>query len=266
MTQFYKHRAALAETGYKKLRLVWSSSLPIQSTFIPILSYGSDTLAFTDKQINRIDAYYLKFRRRLVDIRASFYSRISNHVVWRTAGYPNEPSYFRLSAQYNIVSEEFHTDSSLPLRHVVLNSAYRDRQKVKGRRRGRKKLYFIETTTQRYFPRIWSENPARGIFGPHAVYSAINKHLRRTSGHAPKRARRQRALAKFFLYQYLYLLLYQYYLYLILYMNTSLSTATLLLVYFLCIYLSLYLYIYTTISLYLSTLKPTSVSMSISIS
>ena len=193
----FKHRAALAESGYKKLRLVWNSNLPrrtklriFQSTFIPILIYGLDTLTLTDKHIN---ALYLKFLRRIVNIKASYYSRISNHVVWRTAGYPKKPFYCLLNSQYSILSEVFRTDSSKPLHHVVLNSAYRDRIIVKGRRRGRKKPYFIETTTKRYVSKIWSENPGRGIFGPHAVYSAINRHLKRTSEHAPKRARRQRA-------------------------------------------------------------------------
>ena len=195
----FKHKPALAESGYKKLRLVWNSNLPrktkmriFQGTFLPVLIYGLHTLTLTDKQINRIDAYYLKFLRRIVNIEASFYSRISNHVVWGTARYPKKPSYFLLNAQYNIVSEVFHTDSSLPLHHVVFNSAYRDRIVDRGRRRGRKKPYFIETTSQRYFPRIWSESPGRGVFGPHAVHSAISRHLKRTSGHAPKRARRQR--------------------------------------------------------------------------
>ena len=159
--------------------------------FIPILIYGLDTLTLTDKQINRIDDFYLKFLRRIVNIKALFYSRISNHVVWRTESSPKKPSYFLLDAQYNILAGVFRTDSSRPLRHVVFNSAYRDRIIVKGRRRGRKIPYFIETTTKRYSPRIWSENPGRGIFGPHAVYSARN--LKRTSGHVPKRARRQRA-------------------------------------------------------------------------
>ena len=195
-----KLEAALAESGYKKLRLVWNSNLPrrtklrsFQSTFIPILIYGLDTLTLTDKHINRIDAFYLKFLRRIVNIKASYYSKFSNHVVWRTVGYPKKPSYFLLNSQYSILSEVFHTDSSKPLHHVVFNSAYRDRIIVKGRRRFRKKPYFIETAAKRYFSKTWSENPGRGIFGPHVVYSAINRHLKRTSGHAPKLARRRRA-------------------------------------------------------------------------
>ena len=61
-----------------------------------MLTYGLDTLTLTEKQICRVDTYYLKSDRRIINIKASFYSRISHHVVWRTAGYPNKPSYFLL--------------------------------------------------------------------------------------------------------------------------------------------------------------------------
>ena len=110
-------------------------------------------------------------------------------------GTPRSPPTF-FSTLSIVYFPKYHTDSSKPLHHVVFNSAYRDRIIVKGRRRGRKKPHFIETTTKRYFSKIWSENPGRGIFGPHAVYSAITRHSKRTSGHAPKRARRQRARHK----------------------------------------------------------------------
>ena len=56
------HRKALAETGYKKLRLVWNSSLSrrtklriFQATFVPILIYSLDSLTLVDKQLRRIE-------------------------------------------------------------------------------------------------------------------------------------------------------------------------------------------------------------------
>ena len=55
----FKHRAALAEESFKKLRLVWNSSLRrptkvriFQSIIIPILLYGLEHLTLTDKQLN----------------------------------------------------------------------------------------------------------------------------------------------------------------------------------------------------------------------
>ena len=87
----FRHRAALAETACKKLRLVWNSNLPrrtklriFQSTFIPTLIFGLDTLTLADKQVARVDAYYFRFLRRIVNIKASYSSRSTNNVVWRT--------------------------------------------------------------------------------------------------------------------------------------------------------------------------------------
>ena len=52
----FKHRSALAEQAYKKLRLVWNSSLPLrtklrifQATFPAVLTYGLDAFTLTDK-------------------------------------------------------------------------------------------------------------------------------------------------------------------------------------------------------------------------
>ena len=93
------HRAALAEAAEKKLRLVWYSNLPyrkklhiFQSVFISVLIYGMDSFTLTDKYIKKIDAVYYRFLRRIVGIKASYYSRISNNVVWRQAYYPQRPS------------------------------------------------------------------------------------------------------------------------------------------------------------------------------
>ena len=87
----FQHRAALAETAYKKLRLVWNSSLPrktklhiFQRVFIPTFIYGLDALTLTDKFLQRIDAYYIRFLRRVVGIKASFYSHIPNHTTQQT--------------------------------------------------------------------------------------------------------------------------------------------------------------------------------------
>ena len=84
----YQHRAGLAETAYKKLRLIWNSSLSrkkklhvFQSIFLPTLTYGLDALTLTDKFLARIDAYYIRFLRRIVNIKASYYFTITNHTA-----------------------------------------------------------------------------------------------------------------------------------------------------------------------------------------
>ena len=82
------HRSALAEAAYKKLRLVWNSSLSrrtklriFQSVFIPTLIYGLDSLTLTEKHLKRVDAFYIRFLHRIVGIKASYYSHVTNHSV-----------------------------------------------------------------------------------------------------------------------------------------------------------------------------------------
>ena len=196
----FRHRAAVAETAYKKLRLVWNSNLPrktklriFQSVFIPTLIFGLDTLTLRDKQLARIDAYYFRFLRRVVNIKASYYSRISNHTVWRTANYPSKPSSFLYKAQQKLLEAVYATDLSEPLHNVVFTSVYKDRIISTGRRRGMKMPYWIEITTQRHYKNHWQVNPGKGILGPHQVYATINRDLKSSFERAPKRARQKRA-------------------------------------------------------------------------
>ena len=142
----FKHRAALAEAAYKQLRLVWNSPLArrtklriFQATFVPVLTYGMDALTLTDKHLDRIDAFFLRFLRRIVGIKASYYSRVSNHVVWRAANYSKKPSERLHKIQYKMLKEVFAADIDKPLHNVVFASTFRDRIRVSGRKRGRKK-------------------------------------------------------------------------------------------------------------------------------
>ena len=83
-TAFY-HRLGLTEEAFKKLRLVWNSSLP--RAFI-ILLYGLDSLTLTDKLLKKIDGQCYRFLRRSIGVKASYYSRITNREVWIQAGKP----------------------------------------------------------------------------------------------------------------------------------------------------------------------------------
>ena len=196
----FKHRAGLAETSYKKLRLVWNSSMSrkaklriFQTVFIPTLIYGLDTLTLQDKHIKRLDAFYLRFLRRIIGIKASYYSRINNHVVWRKAGYPRKPSSFIHNAQSKLLRQVFLSNPKDPFHHVVFSPGYKDRIQSMGRRRGGKVPYWIEVTTQRHFKTLWDQNPGRGILGPNHVYTSILRALRIPFGAVPMRARTRRA-------------------------------------------------------------------------
>ena len=98
----FRHRASVAETSYKKLRLVWNSSLPyreklriFQSVFIPTLIYGLDALTLQQKHLKRIDACYIGFLRRIVGIKASYYPESQTHKLLPrqvTLDTPHRPS------------------------------------------------------------------------------------------------------------------------------------------------------------------------------
>ena len=79
----FLHRAGLAESAYKKLKLVWNSRFPVKtklrmfrSTFVAILIYGLDAVTLTPKNLKRIDGFWFRFLKRIVRIKASFCSTV----------------------------------------------------------------------------------------------------------------------------------------------------------------------------------------------
>ena len=128
-----------------------------QSVFLSTLIYGLDARTLTPKHMKRIKGVYFKFLRRIVGIKASYYSRISNHVVWRQAKYPQRPSDRLANLQYKMMHQVFTSPIEGPIHNLVFSSAQRDRIVMKGRHRGRKRPYWLETTTQHHFPELWSK-------------------------------------------------------------------------------------------------------------
>ena len=191
----FSYRRALAEEAYKKLRLVWNSSLPrheklkiFQAVFIPTLIYGLDSLTLTTPHLKRIDAFYIRFLRRIVGIKSSFYSRVPNTEVWETAGKPRLPSDFLLKAEVKFAAEVFAADHTSPLYTVVFVEPYKDRIQVHGRRRGHQIPYWLEVFSCRHFKDIWHQKI--GILGPNHRYALISHRLRKPpfSETAPMRA------------------------------------------------------------------------------
>ena len=192
----FKHRAALAEESFKKLRLVWNSSLRrptkvriFQSIFIPILIYGLDHLTLTDKQLKRIDAYYYRFLRRSIGIKASYYSRISNNTVWEQALKPHRPSERLHKAQHKVMKEVYNAPMEDPMHSVVFASCHKDRILYQGRRRGMQFPYWIEVTAKRYYPGLLDHN-ARN---PHELYLKISRELRKPNLETAPKCARSRA-------------------------------------------------------------------------
>ena len=129
-TAFY-HRLGLAEEAYKKLRLIWNSSLSrkgkvkiFEATFTSVLLYGLDSLTLTPKQLHRIDGQYFRFLRRAIGIKASFYSRIPNREVWTQALKPTLPSQTLSYRQYQHFVRVLQQNMEEPTHNVLFGSVW----------------------------------------------------------------------------------------------------------------------------------------------
>ena len=150
-TAFF-HRAGLAEEAYKKLRLIWNSSLSrktklhiFHSTFVPPhVSYGLEALTLTTPHIKRINAFDIRFLRRIVGIKASYYSHIPNTRVYEVANRPKLPSESLSQQQHKMMKEVFLAPRSEICHSVVLCQAFKDRILAQGRRRGMQFPYWLE--------------------------------------------------------------------------------------------------------------------------
>ena len=161
--------------------------------FTGTLAYGLDALTLQQKHLKRIHAYHIRFPRRIVGGKASYYLRVSNLEVYRRAGHPRKPSDTPQKLQINMRRQVFEAPESDPLHHVVFSPALKDRIQTTGRRRGGKIPYWLETTMQRVFPEVWQNHSDDSVLGPNVVYIAIRRSLREHAEMAPVRAALPRA-------------------------------------------------------------------------
>ena len=124
-----KHRAALAQEACKKLRLIWNSTLSqarklqiFQSTFVPVLTCGLDALNLAMPHIKRIDAHHIRFLRRVVGVKASYYPRIPNTEVHNRAHIPKLPSQTRNDIQLKMMKEVVNAPRTEMFHSVVFSS------------------------------------------------------------------------------------------------------------------------------------------------
>jgi len=205
----FRHRAALAEESYKKLRLVWNSNRSrkhklyiFRTTFVPTLCYGLDALTLTDRNLRQIDAWYHKFLRRILNIKATYYSRISNWTVWNQAHRPQLPSATLQTLQIKALANIVCSLPEDPMHNIVFCHPMKDRIQAQGRRKGMQFPYWIEVTSQRHFPETWiGDHTARSyaakqLYGQNEQYVILGKllkNLRDPAEQAPKRATYMRA-------------------------------------------------------------------------
>ena len=139
--------------------------------------------------LKRIDGQYYRFLRRVVGVKASYYSRITNAAVWDKAVNPKLPSQFLFEAQYKTFVNVFGQDRTSPTHAVVFGPNHKDRILLKGRRRGMQSPYWVEVYSKRFFPNLKPEHTSN-----HQYYENIQKAVRDPSFVlAPKRAWSERA-------------------------------------------------------------------------
>ena len=130
-------------------------------------------------------------------IKASFYSRVPNHSVWRQAGDPKLLSTQSHNLQRSMMDEVYFAPYAEPLHHVVFCSVYKYRLLAQGRRRGMHFPYWIDVVSKKFFPEVWHDHSfwvSRPHYcGPQFKYVELARKLRTQKEQASTRANTERA-------------------------------------------------------------------------
>ena len=123
-------------------------------TFVPTLCYGLDALTLTDQNLHKIDAWYPphKFLRRVLGIKATYYSRVSNWDVWNQANRPQLPSTTFHTLQIKALASIVCSSPEDPMHRIVFCAPLKDRIQAQGKRQGMQFPYWIGVTTHSRFP------------------------------------------------------------------------------------------------------------------
>ena len=145
-----------------------------------------DVFTLTTPLLDRIDAFYFRFLRRIIKIPASYISRVTNHTVWAQANYPKKPSEFILKTEQKLILRTFQAPREDPMHNVLFASGFRDRVNLQGRRRGRPTPTWLQTIPKRRYQAVSNHT------APQLFFANIARH--RPSGDsfvelAPMRAR-----------------------------------------------------------------------------
>ena len=149
-------RKQKAHIAYVALQNVWRSQLPVNtrvrlfhSYILPVLLYGLASCTLEKHHHRTLDAWYFKYLRRVVGIKASYFSHISNYKVWVAAAKPSLPSQLLLQQQFQLLHHAMTTPPGDPMHHVVFAPAFKDRIRfTKSVHRGHPARYWFEVSTQ----------------------------------------------------------------------------------------------------------------------
>ena len=111
-----------------------------------MILYAASEMSYTASQVRRLDAWYMRHLRRVLRIKASYWSRISHHTALQRAGHPVLPSRKLQSLQLEHITQLFQLPTTHPAFHVCLTSAYTDKVATGKRRRGHPRQYWLRET------------------------------------------------------------------------------------------------------------------------
>ena len=149
-------RKSKAEAAFSKLYHVWNCKLPkgsksriFHSAILPIYTYSLATCSLDKQHFRTIHGWYFRHLRRALGIKHSYYSRIPNVKVWKTAGRPFIPSQTIYKQQFQLLLKSLTTPPNQPVHHVVFSPGFKDRIKfTKSKSRGHPARYWYELVSK----------------------------------------------------------------------------------------------------------------------
>ena len=149
-------RKRKAHIAYLKLQHLWRSKLNCRkkvrifmASMVPVLTYGLATLSLEKRHTQSLDAWFLRYLRRCMGIKHSYYSHVTNDRVYKLAGYPALPSHSILQQQFKMLAKATLAPTNDPIHHVIYSPGYKDRIKfTKSARRGHPSRYWFDMTSK----------------------------------------------------------------------------------------------------------------------
>ena len=129
-----QHRVSLANTAFNKLTHLWRSNLSHKAkvhiylaNIAPVLLHAVAMRTMENKHYAKIDFWFFSHLRRVLGIKASYYSHIPNKEVWLEAGKPIIPSQTVLAAQFRLLLHSLNAAPQEPMHHVAFSPGLKDR-------------------------------------------------------------------------------------------------------------------------------------------
>ena len=190
-------RLGKASQEFKKLSNVWNSDLHdklklriFMSIFPPMITYSLQTCTLLAVDRAKIDSWFYRHIRKVLRIKASYISRISNELVAQRAGIEHPLSHFVDKFTLKLLSSLLFSPTDDPLYHVSLTAACQDKVAIAHKpSRGRPRDHWLKRAIKLASQHLPSAAP-----DPASLRAALKKEgARKRLVEAPTRARTRMA-------------------------------------------------------------------------